>query len=64
MPVVETPLGPVGGKQGTECLEFLGIRYARPPVGPLRFQPTRTGSTAGPTPTMQRRSAPPHRNRR
>ena len=39
MPVVGTPLGPVRGKQGADCLEFLGIRYARAPVGPLRFRP-------------------------
>ena len=39
MPIVETPLGRVHGKQAAECLEFLGIRYARAPVGPLRFRP-------------------------
>ncbi|MCY4013443.1 MAG: carboxylesterase family protein [Gammaproteobacteria bacterium] len=39
MPTVETPLGPVQGNQGAACLEFLGIRYAKAPVGPLRFQP-------------------------
>ena len=54
MPVVETSLGPVRGKspqpgsarglplannEVPESLEFLGIRYAQAPTGPLRFQP-------------------------
>ena len=39
MTIVATPLGPVRGKQGPQSLEFLGIRYARPPVGALRFHP-------------------------
>lgn len=43
MSVVETPLGTIrgrrGGANGSDSLEFLGIRYANAPVGELRFRP-------------------------
>ena len=34
-----TRLGPILGRQGKDCPEFLGIRYAQAPVGALRFAP-------------------------
>jgi len=38
-PVVMTTLGPVRGVAQAGYLEFLGIPYAEPPVGDLRFAP-------------------------
>lgn len=38
-PEVDTTLGRVRGKAGDGYLEFLGIPYAEPPVGDLRFAP-------------------------
>ncbi|HVS64274.1 MAG TPA: carboxylesterase/lipase family protein [Thermoanaerobaculia bacterium] len=38
-PVVKTKLGPVQGLVDDGILEFLGIPYAAPPVGDLRFEP-------------------------
>ena len=42
-PLAETRLGPIRGvtltsRAGREYSGFLGVPYARPPVGPLRFQ--------------------------
>ncbi|MHC4093183.1 MAG: carboxylesterase family protein, partial [Planctomycetota bacterium] len=39
MPVIDTPLGPVRGKTSDGYRVFRGIRYARAPVGDLRFKP-------------------------
>ncbi|HET9381482.1 MAG TPA: carboxylesterase family protein [Streptomyces sp.] len=36
-PVVRTPYGPVRGERRATGVRFLGVPYARPPVGPLRF---------------------------
>ncbi len=40
-PLVETPAGPIVGRvdKNTGVYRFLGIPYARPPVGELRWQP-------------------------
>jgi para-nitrobenzyl esterase len=38
-PIVETPLGPVRGLEQDGVLRFLGIPYAAPPLGALRFAP-------------------------
>ena len=38
MPVVTTSLGDLSGLDLEGVSAFLGIRYAQPPVGPLRFQ--------------------------
>jgi len=36
---VETGTGPIQGKLNTATITFLGIPYAKPPVGELRWQP-------------------------
>ena len=38
-PVVETEAGPVQGLEQAGIDTFLGVRYAAPPLGDLRFQP-------------------------
>jgi para-nitrobenzyl esterase len=38
-PIVETPLGPVRGREKGGVRRFLGVPYAAPPVGALRFAP-------------------------
>ena len=38
-PIVETPLGPVRGRELDGVLRFLGIPYAAPPLAALRFAP-------------------------
>lgn len=37
--VVETTYGPIQGRREDGCSLFLGVPYARPPVGALRFHP-------------------------
>ena len=39
MTTVRTPLGEVQGSEREGVLRFAGIRYAKPPVGDLRFRP-------------------------
>ena len=39
MSMIDTPLGPMEGKDYNGCKVFLGIRYAQAPVGDLRFRP-------------------------
>lgn len=36
--VVETEYGKIRGKRERDCEVFLGIPYAKPPIGPLRFR--------------------------
>ena len=36
---IETPLGRMRGAEHNGCLAFRGIRYAKAPVGALRFRP-------------------------
>ena len=36
--VVQTPLGAVAGKQVQGVQKFLGLPYAEPPTGPLRWR--------------------------
>src|SRR5437764_773087 len=36
---VKTPYGILIGRQLDKGVQFLGIRYAMPPIGELRFQP-------------------------
>jgi para-nitrobenzyl esterase len=38
-PVVVTRYGPIRGREEDGLAVFRGVRYARPPVGPLRFRP-------------------------
>lgn len=38
-PVVHAPAGPVQGITNKGVYEYLGIPYAEPPVGPLRWRP-------------------------
>lgn len=38
-PIAETPLGRIRGHERDGCCEFRGIRFARAPVGDLRFRP-------------------------
>ena len=35
--IIETTLGKVRGYEKDGMIEYLGIPYAKPPVGPLRF---------------------------
>jgi|GEM_PF-2051459 len=37
--IIETPLGPVKGSQSDGVQRFLGLPYAQPPIGPLRWKP-------------------------
>ncbi|KAA3640435.1 MAG: T9SS C-terminal target domain-containing protein [Bacteroidetes bacterium] len=38
-PLVQTAFGPIEGLQNDETLEFLGIPFASPPIGDLRWRP-------------------------
>lgn len=39
--VVETSLGRLEGKRAGNTIAFLGVPFAEPPIGPLRFRPPR-----------------------
>jgi para-nitrobenzyl esterase len=38
-PVIDTPAGRLRGREAPGLLVFKGVRYARPPTGPLRWRP-------------------------
>jgi para-nitrobenzyl esterase len=39
--IIKTPLGALRGKRTGDTIAFLGVPFAEPPVGPLRFLPPR-----------------------
>ncbi|MFJ2625982.1 carboxylesterase family protein [Streptomyces sp. NPDC087532] len=49
--IIRTSHGPVRGERTGTGVRFLGIPYARPPIGPLRF--------AAPVPPRNRRTSRP-----
>lgn len=51
-PIIQTRDGPVVGRVAGDVVVFRGLRYAAPPVGPLRWRPPRR-----PTPWTQPRPA-------
>lgn len=38
--IVDAPCGKLEGREKGNVVQFLGIPYAAPPVGTLRFRPT------------------------
>jgi para-nitrobenzyl esterase len=64
--IIKTPLGALRGKRTGDTIAFLGVPFAEPPVGPLRFLPprparpwsgTRPALKYAPAPVQLRRSA-------
>jgi para-nitrobenzyl esterase len=57
--VVETPLGRLKGKRIGDSVAFLGVPFAEPPVGPLRFLPPRpVRGWSGVRPALEYAAAP------
>jgi para-nitrobenzyl esterase len=57
--VVETSLGKLQGKRMGDSVAFLGVPFAKPPVGPLRFLPARHASPwSGVRPALKYAPAP------
>ena len=50
MPTVETSLGTIVGRERGGIEQYLGIRYAQPPVGELRW---RAAASAGVSPVTR-----------
>ena len=63
--VIPTDKGPVRGTSTAQTNQYLGIPYAAPPVGDLRWRAAQSGPRAGTARATQRRSRPtarrPHR---
>lgn len=57
--VVETSLGRLQGKRTGDSIAFLGVPFAEPPVGPLRFlAPRHAGPWSGVRPALKYAPAP------
>ena len=62
-PTAQTQNGKITGVVAEGMREFLGIRYAAPPVGPLRWQPPLRARAPPPasSPSRARSARPPSR---
>jgi para-nitrobenzyl esterase len=56
--LVQTPLGPVQGLVNPRARVFLGMPYAAPPIGALRWKPTQKVAAWGPS-VLQAVNDPP-----
>jgi para-nitrobenzyl esterase len=57
--IVKTPLGTLRGKRSGDTIAFLGVPFAEPPIGPLRFLPPRPARPwSGIRPALQYAPAP------